>query len=64
MAEQKARGSRKADNVNLDVLGLEMGNKPPQALDVEKAVLGAMLLEPACVDQALEDLNTGCFYDP
>ena len=41
-----------------------MGNTPPQALDVEEAVLGAMLLEPAAVDQAMEELTPGCFYDP
>jgi replicative DNA helicase len=40
-----------------------MGNKPPQALDVEEAVLGAMLLEPSCVDQAMEELTASCFYD-
>ncbi|MCQ2141026.1 MAG: replicative DNA helicase [Bacteroidales bacterium] len=39
-----------------------MGNKPPQALDVEEAVLGAMLIEPACVDQAMEELTASCFY--
>ena len=41
-----------------------MGNTPPQALDVEEAVLGAMLLEQTAVDQAMEDLTPGCFYDP
>ena len=41
-----------------------MGNKPPQALDVEEAVLGAMLLEPECVDMAMEELTPSCFYDP
>ena len=41
-----------------------MGNKPPQALDVEEAVLGAMLLEPAAVDEAMEELTPSCFYDP
>ena len=48
----------------LESIGLEMGNKPPQALEFEKNVLGAMLIEPACVDQAMEGLNSGCFYDP
>ena len=61
MAEQK-KNSRKKEN--LDSIGLEMGNKPPQALDVEEAVLGAMLVEPFCVDQAMEELSPGCFYDP
>ena len=48
---------------NLDTIGLEMGNTPPQALDVEEAVLGAMLLEATVVDQAMEDLTPNCFYD-
>ena len=65
MPDQKSRNTRKRDQaVNLENLGLEMGNKPPQALDVEEAVLGAMLLEPNCVDQAMEELVPGCFYDP
>ena len=55
---------KKTQPVNLDTLGLEMGNKPPQALDVEEAVLGAMLVEPACVDEAMDELSPSCFYDP
>ena len=55
---------KKARPVNLDTLGLEMGNKPPQALEVEEAVLGAMLIEPSSVDTALEELTVSCFYDP
>ena len=47
MAEQKTR--RKAQ-AGIETLGLEIGNKPPQALEAEEAVLGAMLLEPAIVD--------------
>ena len=52
MAEEGRRKSvkRKDSGVNLDTLGLEMGNKPPQALDVEEAVLGALLIEPNCID--------------
>ena len=41
-----------------------MGNKPPQALDVEEAVLGAMLVEPATIDESMEELSASCFYDP
>ena len=48
------RNKKKDQGVNLDALGLEMGNKPPQALDVEEAVLGAMLIEPAAVDEAMD----------
>lgn len=65
MPPQKSGTSRrKEQGVDLDKIGLEIGNKPPQALDVEEAVLGAMLLEPECVDQALEELDASCFYDP
>ena len=61
----KPKSTRKrAQAVNLDTLGLEMGNKPPQALDVEEAVLGAMLIEPSSVDMAIEELSPSCFYDP
>ncbi len=39
-----------------------MGNIPPQALDVEEAVLGALLIEPNCVDEAMDELSPGSFY--
>lgn len=39
-----------------------MGNQPPQALDVEEAVIGALLVEPNCVDDAVEELTPSCFY--
>ena len=55
------RNSRKQDeSQNLEAL---MGNKPPQALDVEEAVLGAMLVEPSTIDEAMEELTAPCFYD-
>ncbi len=56
-------GRKNAQELNLDTLGLEMGNKPPQALDVEEAVLGAMLIEPAVIDEAMDELSPECFYD-
>jgi replicative DNA helicase len=64
MAEEGKRKSvrKKNQTVNLDTLGLEMGNKPPQALDVEEAVLGALLIEPNCLDEAMEELTPSCFY--
>ena len=62
MAEDsRKRSRRKADEPNLDTLGLEMGNKPPQALDVEEAVLGALLIEPNCIDEAMDERTPGCF---
>ncbi len=61
MADDRRKG-RQSKTVSLDNLGLEMGNKPPQALDVEEAVLGALLVEPNCVDDTLSDLTPACFY--
>lgn len=61
---KKPAASRKEQAVNLEALGLEMGTKPPQALDVEEAVLGAMLIEPSIIDEAMEELRPSCFYDP
>lgn len=52
----------KNKEVSLDALGLEAGKVPPQALDVEEAVLGAMMIEPNCVPDVLESLTAGCFY--
>ena len=65
MADTASKTTRKKSRpeANLDTLGLEWGNKPPQALDVEEAVLGAMLIEPSCVDMAMEELTASCFYD-
>ena len=64
MAEEVRKRSvrKKNPTVNLDTLGLEMGNRPPQALDVEEAVLGALLIEPNCVDEAMDELSPSCFY--
>ena len=47
---------------NLDSLGLDMGKKPPQALDIEEAVLGALMLEPNMVPETLEIITAECFY--
>ena len=65
MPEPKKNSRSRSDkNVNLDALGLEMGNKPPQAVDFEEAVLGALLIDPGCVDEAMEELSASCFYEP
>ncbi|MFH1189285.1 MAG: replicative DNA helicase [Candidatus Omnitrophota bacterium] len=35
---------------------------PPQSIDAEMAVLGAMLLDKEVIPQAIETLNADCFY--
>jgi replicative DNA helicase len=42
----------------------QAGRVPPQAVDVEKAVLGAMLLEKEAVPKVLELLDSDSFYNP
>ena len=52
----------KKKEASIDALGLEAGKVPPQAVDVEEAVLGAMMIEPNCVPDVLERLTAECFY--
>src|SRR5580765_6339835 len=40
------------------------GRTPPQAIDVEKAILGAMLIDKEAVPKALEVLDATSFYHP
>lgn len=40
------------------------GRLPPQAVDVEQSVLGAMLIEREAIPKAIEVLPDGAFYDP
>ncbi len=63
MPSRKTGGNtdRKKD---LENLSLEVGNKPPQAVDVEESVLGALLLDQNSQSVALAELTRGCFYDP
>lgn len=43
---------------------LSGGRVPPQAVDVEKAVLGSMLIEKDAVPKVIELLDYQSFYDP
>ena len=40
------------------------GRVPPQAIEVEQSVLGAMLIEREAIPQAIEVLPDDAFYDP
>ncbi|MEM8866303.1 MAG: DnaB-like helicase N-terminal domain-containing protein, partial [Planctomycetota bacterium] len=56
MATDNPRQSRPAENSLLDRL-------PPQAVDVERAVLGSLLLLPEVCDEVALILRTDDFYD-
>jgi len=55
------RGKTKKET-NIDLLGLDMGKKPPQAIDIEEAVLGALMLEAGAITDVMGVLAEGCFY--
>lgn len=44
--------------------GNDFGRVPPQAVDLEQAVLGAMMLERNAVTDAIDILQKESFYDP
>ena len=60
----QTRRKRRPQEVNLSAVEVATGNKPPSAPDVEEAVLGAMLIEPTTIDEAMEELSPSCFYVP
>jgi len=58
-----AKNDKRQQRVNLDAIAEDFGGrKPPQAIDIEEAVLGALLLEPEVVPDILDQLQADCFY--
>lgn len=45
-----------------ELVNLERGKLPPQAIDLEEAVLGAMLIDKKGVDEAVDILSPEAFY--
>ena len=43
MAQERKRNYRAKQADNIAAASVEMGNVPPQAIDIEEAVLGAVL---------------------
>ena len=46
------------------IVATELGKVPPQAVDLEQAVLGAMMLEKNAVNDTMDVLIPQSFYDP
>jgi replicative DNA helicase len=53
---------KKGQRPAVDISNLVYGKVPPQARDLEAAVLGAIMLERDAIDIAVEILKPGCFY--
>ncbi len=49
---------------NSGALANELGKVPPQAVDIEQAVLGALMLEKNAVTDTIDLLSPASFYDP
>ena len=62
MAEEVTPRRRKKQEVNVTAVGLELGKVPPQALDLEAAVLGAAMLEKDAVVEVMDILKPESFY--
>ena len=45
-----------------DLTGMMYGKVPPQAKELEEAVLGAIMLEKSAFDTVIEILKPECFY--
>jgi len=54
---------KKEIKVDLPQLSVDMGRKPPQAIEIEEAVLAAMMLDSDCINDVLESLTPDCFYN-
>ena len=44
------------------IINLEKGKIPPQALDLEEAVLGAMMIDKKGIDDVIDILHPDAFY--
>ena len=62
MPSKSTNYQKKKTAPSIDAIGADMGRKPPQAVDIEEAVLGALMLEPNVVPEVMEVLNGDCFY--
>lgn len=57
-----AKTQKKTKDISVDNIGLEAGKVPPQAIDVEEAVLGALMVEPQVVPDVMDSLASDFFY--
>ena len=63
MTQDRKRTYKRRSADNITAVSTEMGNVPPQAIDIEEAVLGAMMVNTESVDQVMDLLKSDAFYD-
>ena len=59
---EQAKTFRSQKNDTSKIISLEKGKIPPQALDLEEAVLGAMLIDKKGIDDVIDILHPEAFY--
>ncbi|MCF0178450.1 MAG: replicative DNA helicase [Bacteroidales bacterium] len=62
MAKRKEY-SKASERPDLDKIASDVGHKPPQAIEIEEAVLAAMMLEPEVITDVRDMLYPECFYN-
>lgn len=63
VGDNKKNPAQRLRNTTSQLIG-EFGKVPPQAVDLEQAVLGAMMLEKNAVNDTIDILTAQSFYDP
>ncbi len=58
----KDRDRKRRNRSSIDLSTMVYGKVPPQAKDLEEAVLGAIMLEKSAFDTVIEILKPECFY--
>lgn len=61
---EKAKSFNPQNRSKGTVINLEQGKLPPQAIDLEEAVLGAMMIDKKGVDDVIDILHSDVFYKP
>ena len=59
---EKKQSREFAKTSNPTVINLQQGKIPPQALELEEAVLGAMLIDKKGVDEVIDLIQPEAFY--
>lgn len=65
MANVEQKKKSRSEEITVDKVALQHGLVPPQALDLEEAVLAAMIVDSYALEQVLEELpSSQIFYSP
>ena len=62
MAKTSPRASNNPYKKKGSIIGLEQGKIPPQAVELEEAVLGALMIDKNALNEVIDILESECFY--